>query len=100
MRPAVSGLTAGVLSGGLGQGVQLFKEPMDLPFVESGVPLQLSFRRLHLLPVFAMSGIFIAVLSRLWLVSHGVAEQSLFIFVLTRQVGDLKSGAHLSKCLP
>lgn len=60
MRPAVSGLTAGVLSGGLGQGVQLFKEPMDLPFVESGVPLQLSFRRLHLLPVFAMSGIFIA----------------------------------------
>lgn len=36
MRPAVLGLATGVLSRGMGQGVQLFEEAVDLPFVAGG----------------------------------------------------------------
>lgn len=60
MRPAFLGLATWALSRGVGQGVQLFEELLDLPFMAGGVLLQLSFRCLHLLPVFVMSGIFIA----------------------------------------
>ena len=37
MRPAISGLVAGLVCGGLGKGLQLFKEPLDLSFIASGV---------------------------------------------------------------
>lgn len=44
MRPAaVLHLAAGLVCGGLGQCLQLFKEPLDLSFIVSGVLLQLSF---------------------------------------------------------
>lgn len=39
MRPAVVGWATGVLSRGMGQGVQLLEEPLDFPFVAGGVLL-------------------------------------------------------------
>lgn len=51
------GLATGGLSRGMGQCVQLFEEPVDLPFRAAGVLLQLGVHHLHLLPVFAMSGV-------------------------------------------
>lgn len=119
------GLVTGGLSGRMGQGVQLFEEPLDLPFRASGVLLQLGFRCLHPLPVIVKSGIIAAtdrtrrqirvlilcvfvcvcvcgvpVMSRLWLVSHGVTELSSFIPVFTDTAGDLMAAVHLSKRLP
>lgn len=110
MSPAVRGLATGVLSRGMRQGVQLFEKLLDLPFGAS--------RCLRLLLVFVMSGKDrtedrlgfsfliscdivcvcanqVPLLCRLWLVSHGMAEQSLFIFVLTGPAGDLQSGESL-----
>lgn len=110
MSPAVRGLATGVLSRGMRQGVQLFEKLLDLPFGAS--------RCLRLLLVFVTSGkdrtedrlgfsflIFcdivcvcanqVPLLCRLWLVSHGMAEQSLLIFVLTGPAGDLQSGERL-----
>lgn len=51
MRLAVLGLAAGLLCGGLGHGLQLFEEPLDLSFITSVVLPQLSLGGLHLLPV-------------------------------------------------
>lgn len=59
MRPAILFLAAGLACGGLGKGLQLFKEPLDLPFMASVVVLQLSFCGLHHLLVLLMSLIFI-----------------------------------------
>lgn len=110
MSPAVRGLATGVLSRGTRQGVQLFEKLLDLPFGAS--------RCLRLLLVFVTSGKDrtedrlgfsfliscdivcvcanqVPLLCRLWLVSHGMAEQSLFIFVLTGPAGDLQSGESL-----
>lgn len=58
MRPAVLDLATRVLSGGIGQGVQLFEEPLDLALGAGVVLLQLSF--CHLLLAFVVSSIIIA----------------------------------------
>lgn len=111
MSPAVWSLATGVLSRGTRQGVQLFEKLLDLPFGAS--------RCLRLLPVFVTSGkdrtedrlgfsfFFLSLvilcvcanqvplLCRLGLVRHGMAEQSLFIFVLTGLAGDLQSDERL-----
>lgn len=92
MRLAVLGLAAGPLSGGLGHGLQLFEELLDIPFITSVVLPQLSLGGLHLLPVFVT---FITVLRRQRLVSRGVTEQGSFIFVLMPKLRVL-----LSKFLP
>lgn len=110
MSPAVCSLATGVPSRGTRQGVQLFEKLLDLPFGAS--------RCLRLLPVFVISGKYraedghwfsflvscdivcvcanqVPLLCRLWLVGHGMAEESLFIFVLTGPAGDLQSGERL-----